>query len=85
MVTATGGVGPFGLTVAAMTSAHASGVAVRQVGPGYMTGNGRSGTPTGSGNSDLFRNTDGTHPTQAGHEHIGNLVRSLIARQVLAP
>lgn len=83
VVTGVSGVGPFSLTVSAMTSAHSSGAAVTQVGPGYMTGKGQSGTTTGTGNSDLFRSSDGTHPTQAGHEHIGRIARSLIARQVL--
>ena len=85
VITNVTGVGPYTLSVKAMTGAHASGVAVRQVGPGYMTGSGQVGTTTGNGNADILRSSDGTHPTQAGHEHIGNLVRSLIARQLLQP
>ena len=38
---------------------------------GWMTGTGRVGATTGSGNSDLFRDTDSTHPTQAGHDYRG--------------
>lgn len=34
---------------------------------GWFAGTGRVGATTGAGNADLDRNTDGTHPTDAGY------------------
>ncbi len=41
---------------------------------GWMTGSGRSGTPVGDGNGDVYRGSDGTHPSQAGHDYLGTRV-----------
>jgi lysophospholipase L1-like esterase len=38
---------------------------------GWMTGQGKVGATVGDGNSDVFRDTDGTHPTQAGQDFRG--------------
>lgn len=37
----------------------------------WFTGTGKVGATTGSGNSDLYISSDGTHPTQAGHDYMG--------------
>lgn len=38
---------------------------------GWITGNGRVGATTGNGNSDIYIASDGSHPTDAGHEYLG--------------
>lgn len=45
-----------------------------------ITGTGKVGTTTGSGNSDIYTDTDGVHPPTAGHAFIGKWA----AQQVLA-
>lgn len=55
------------------------GTASHYVNTGWMTGTGKSGTTTGSGNADLFTDTDGTHPTQAGHDFRGARIAAAIA------
>lgn len=49
----------------AATGAHA--------GP-WQTGNGRVGTPTGTGNGDRFVSGDGVHPTEAGSLYLGERI-----------
>lgn len=44
---------------------------IDQLNPPQLVGTGNSGAPSGSGNSDLYTTTDGTHPTQAGHDYRG--------------
>jgi lysophospholipase L1-like esterase len=78
VVTALSGTGPYSATVAALASAHSSGEAVATVGPSLWTGTGKVGTTTGAGNSDLLVTSDGTHPTQAGHNLIGSVVARLL-------
>ena len=48
-----------------------SGVIANYVDTGWMTGTGRVGATTGVGNSDIFRSSDTTHPTQEGHDYRG--------------
>ena len=37
----------------------------------WVSGAGKSGSTTGSGNADIFLGSDGVHPTQAGHTYYG--------------
>ena len=37
----------------------------------FLRGTGKVGTPTGVGNSDIYVNSDGTHPSPAGHKATG--------------
>jgi lysophospholipase L1-like esterase len=41
---------------------------------GVLTGTGYGGHTTGTGNSDVLRSSDGTHPTQAGHDLYGRMI-----------
>jgi lysophospholipase L1-like esterase len=45
----------------------------------WLTGSGKSGSPSANGNADVFRGTDGTHPTQAGHDYYGHRVAQAIS------
>lgn len=65
------GSGPYTVTVAAMNSAHTANDPITETGPGWVTGTGRQGTTNGTGSADRYNGTDGTHPTQAGHEGLG--------------
>ena len=44
----------------------------------WFTGTGRVGATTGTGNADLFRSSDGTHPTQDGHDYMADRVAQAI-------
>ncbi|WKV74210.1 SGNH/GDSL hydrolase family protein [Streptomyces sp. PCS3-D2] len=55
----------------------AAGALVATHGP-WVTGTGRVGAPTGSGNADLYIGTDATHPTDAGHKYLASRVVSAI-------
>lgn len=46
---------------------------VADFGP-WITGTGRVGATTGSGNADIFIGSDAVHPTDAGHKHVANLM-----------
>lgn len=46
---------------------------VADFGP-WITGTGRAGAATGSGNADIFIGTDAVHPNDEGHKHIANLM-----------
>ena len=37
----------------------------------WITGTGNVAHPKGDGNADLYISADGTHPTQAGHDYVG--------------
>ena len=37
----------------------------------WITGTGNVAVPKGNGNADLYISADGTHPTQAGHDYVG--------------
>jgi hypothetical protein len=37
----------------------------------WITGTGNVPVPKGNGNADLYISADGTHPTQAGHDYVG--------------
>lgn len=78
--TSTGG-GPYTLTLdGTLTSAHTSGDTVTQVGASLWTGTGRVGATSGYGNSDLMVSSDSTHPTQEGHDVIGQTIAALLVR-----
>jgi lysophospholipase L1-like esterase len=85
LVTGVSGAGPYTHTVTGGMTPFASGLGVRQVGRPLWSGSGRVGATTGSGNSDLIVSSDGTHPSQVGHEAIGTEVATQIASAVLAP
>lgn len=51
----------------AFVNASPSAIAVNAV----ITGTGRIGAPTGTGNSDVYTDTDGIHPPTVGHSYIG--------------
>ena len=53
-------------------------VAVREVGPSYLTGRGYGGATTGWGNADLLVSSDHTHPSQAGDEALGMVMAGLL-------
>ena len=52
-------------------AASVGGIFIDPLALGWMTGSGRSGAPAKDGNSDVYRGSDGTHPTQAGHDYLG--------------
>ncbi len=37
---------------------------------GWITGTGNAGNPTGDGNADSYISSDGTHPTDLGHQYL---------------
>lgn len=79
------GSGPYTLTLsAAVTFAWAAGDPVVLSGPQYMTGTGKIGSLSGSGNSDRYTGAGGTHPTKAGHLHIARTVAGLMAQALVA-
>jgi lysophospholipase L1-like esterase len=45
----------------------------------WFTGTGRVGAVAGNGNSDFFTSADGVHPTQSGHDYLGDRVATAIA------
>lgn len=45
---------------------------ITSVGLSWFAGTGKVGTATGNGNADLFKSSDGTHPTLEGHLYLGN-------------
>ncbi|MET9467775.1 SGNH/GDSL hydrolase family protein [Streptomyces sp. NPDC006544] len=44
----------------------------------WITGTGRVGATTGSGNADIYIGTDATHPTDAGHTYLASRVVAAI-------
>ncbi len=61
-----------------LQSAHAVGESVVLRGPSYLTGRGKSGTPSGFGNADLYVAPDGVHPTADGHRAIAQVQATLL-------
>ncbi len=68
----------------------AEALGIRYVSPikeGWITGNGRTGAPTGFGNADLYiggsTGNDPTHPSPAGHEYFGKRLAGHLA--LMAP
>lgn len=60
-----------------------SGTASQYTDKGWITGTGKVGATTGSGNADLYTSTDGTHPSPAGHEYLARrIARALVAAGV---
>lgn len=51
-------------------------------GTSWLTGTGRVGATTGNGNADYYTSTDGTHPTQEGHDYLARRFASAIAAQL---
>lgn len=49
----------------------------------WITGTGKVGSTNGSGNADIYTGSDGTHPSDAGHEYMGR--RFAAAVQALMP
>ncbi|MFE3578699.1 SGNH/GDSL hydrolase family protein [Streptomyces vinaceus] len=45
---------------------------------GWITGTGRVGATTGSGNADGYIGTDGVHPTDAGHVYLARRINAAI-------
>jgi lysophospholipase L1-like esterase len=45
----------------------------------WITGSGRVGSTTGTGNADLYTGTDNTHPSQAGHNYYAYRLATAIA------
>jgi len=78
VVTALSGTGPYTATVAALSGARSAGDPVTTVGPSLWTGTGKIGATTGAGNSDLIVASDGTHPSQAGHDLIGSTLARML-------
>ncbi|MEW1803215.1 SGNH/GDSL hydrolase family protein [Streptomyces virginiae] len=52
---------------------NSAGTLVATHGP-WITGTGRVGATTGSGNADVYIGTDATHPTDAGHRYLADRV-----------
>lgn len=50
----------------------------------WFTGSGRVGATTGSGNSDLYISSDGTHPSQAGHDYLGRRMAEAVSGLLFA-
>jgi hypothetical protein len=78
VVTAVSGSGPYSHTVGALSAQVTSGTTVTLVGPSFWTGTGQVGSTTGVGNSDLFVQSDGTHPTAAGQDAIAHAIASIL-------
>lgn len=51
---------------------------------GWITGSGKVGTTTGTGNADFYTGSDGTHPSQAGHDYRAQRMAYEIKRALLA-
>jgi lysophospholipase L1-like esterase len=78
-ITGTSGTGPWTHNILALTRSHPAGSIIIPVGPSYVTGTGRQGTPSNDGTADRFRGPDTTHPTVAGHAHIARTVFELLS------
>lgn len=61
----------------ALQNIHTSGEAVTPVGPAFITGNGKQGTPQSNGTADRYTGADATHPTIAGHRNLAGILYSL--------
>lgn len=51
-------------------------------GQSWITGGGKVGAPTNGGNADFYTGTDGVHPSQAGHDYLGQRFASALAAQL---
>ena len=40
----------------------------------WQTGTGNTGSPNGTGNADIYMNTDNVHPNIAGHKNLGRQI-----------
>lgn len=66
-------------------AAAATGVAyIDSLGEQWVTGTGRVGATTGTGNADIVISADQTHPSQAGHDYYARRVAQAIS-EILAP
>jgi lysophospholipase L1-like esterase len=50
----------------------------------WITGTGRVGATTGSGNADIYIGTDAVHPTDAGHVYLARRITAAIRELMLA-
>lgn len=66
-------------TVAAAAATAGAAVIARPISENWITGTGRSGTPTVDGNADIFVASDGIHLTTAGHEYYAQRTYRAIA------
>lgn len=46
---------------------------------GWLTGTGDEGAPAGDGNADFYTSSDGTHPSQSGHDFLAIQIAEAIA------
>jgi lysophospholipase L1-like esterase len=84
-VNSVSGTGPYTATLdSPLAAAQSNGAALTQVGACPWFGSGKEGSTDNSGSCDTLIYSDGTHPTQAGHDLIGELVASQLARQLKA-
>jgi lysophospholipase L1-like esterase len=63
------GLAPMDAALQALVEAHGW----RYISPiqeDWITGNGKVGATTGNGNADIYISSDGTHPSDAGHEYL---------------
>jgi lysophospholipase L1-like esterase len=57
-----------------LQTSQTSGTLATQVGDCPWTGTGNAGSPAGNGSCDVLVSTDGIHPTQGGHNMIGDMI-----------
>jgi lysophospholipase L1-like esterase len=62
----------------AIAGASGADLVIDAVTDGWYAGTGKIGALTGTGNADVFRSSDGTHPTQDGHDFIGSQIAKYI-------
>ena len=79
---ASGGSAPYSATIDNSANAQSSGATIAEVGSCLWTGSGHVGGTTGVGNSDILVGSDAAHPTQAGHEAIGEAMAYAFLNQL---
>uniref|UniRef100_UPI003FA78381 hypothetical protein n=1 Tax=Salmonella enterica TaxID=28901 RepID=UPI003FA78381 len=53
-------------------------------GTGWQTGTGTVASPRGDGNGDLYVSADGTHPSEAGADYLGDTIAAQLAPAIAA-
>ncbi len=83
---AVSGAGPYTITTDAggIGAAQSNGASMTQVGDCPWTGNGKVGATTGFGSCDIIVYSDGTHPSQSGHDMLGEMLASDLATALKA-
>jgi|SRR5579883_2088785 len=56
---------------------------VQQVNAGWITGTGNVATPAGDGNADNYISSDGTHPTDLGHQYLATKLAAALRTLVI--